>query len=1454
VGNRISTTDENGNSHSYSYDPLNRLINTTDPLGHSEIYSYDPVGNRLTSTNKNGYTTSYSYDPLNRLIQVEDAHTEVEIYSYDPVGNLIDLTDRNNHSTTYSYDSLNRLISTVDASGNETSYVYDAVGNLVEWVDRRGYVTRYSYDPLNRLIQIQDPLDQITTYSYDPVGNRISSTDKNDYVTSYSYDPLNRLITIEDPLGETKAFSYDASGNLAAHRNQNGHSTSYSYDPLNRLATVTDPLGNTVTYSYDAIGNCLNETNKNGYTTSYSYDPLTRLTSIVDAAGNITIFSYDPLGSLLNVTNRNGYVMEYEYDALQQLKRIQDPTGNTTEFIYDAVGNLRNLTNANNGSTLYSYDALNRLISTTDPLGYSQIYSYDPMGNRISYIDQENNTYTFHYDPLSRLNKTISPLGLQEVYSYDPVGNQIGFTDKNGNTYSYSYDPLNRLNQTSDPRGYTEVTVYDPIGNCELFTDKNGNTYLYSYDPLNHLINFTNPVGSSWIYTYDAVGNVVSRLDPNGNSTVYGYSELDLVISVSYQDATNLTFSYDAIGNLIQQQRNGGLEETCSYEYDSLNRLISAQVDYGLFWKTLNYTYDAIGNMLTMTYPDGRLLNYGYDAGNRLILVLDPVVGLTSFTYDGTNLMTGIYYPNGFSSSYEYDSDRRLTKLQTYDATLLVFWDYSYTYDNVGNLLQIDEAFTGKTTKYGYDSLNQLLNVTYPSGDLVQYEYDGMGNRLSETINGIPTFYSCDAASRMLTYGAVTYTYDDVGNRITKTDLSGVTTYQYDGENRLTNISVPFGSNISYQYSAYDTILWRSVNPDQGRTYTPSIAEIEGWAGIDRGHISLVPATHGGYSVSPSSLTQLRNEDRPIEKTDGLGNPTSVYVFGPWRDPSSDDLAIPISVTALATPYVYLANHDATVTNILNMGGFEQVYYEYDAFGVITLMWGAFPENGLNFRGLEYETETGLYVDDGRFYEPETGRYLSPDGTLTRFGSNPYTFHENNPVGSVATKGAYELDPDWWVESFFDVYCESVWDFPAESFFDVATKGAYELDPAYWLAGRDAGAFSIGADQPRVNRLVNFGVDQPRSDFGSTSSDQVVAGTFLHELGHNINSAGALGEELLERNTGLFAAIPLLRVTVDSPSPSQGSAFCSTIPFLDVIEPSGSVVTLDDGTTTDVTAAIPMVNVDTLRIMIDGVDILQDFQTQVFQHSSGFYDDWRYWIDSFFDVKVASGGARFFPGRPITTGTKFDVGGEYGEFSLAVQTTKWWRPTPRDSTSWSGWSAPRSLRPTSTQWATPVARILTGVSDNPLIEESVEASSELEPWLLGGEKIMIQHPTFYFPGGGGSKRAFPAPGVSKAKPPPKSSPPPSTAYRYQDPFEHFIDPEPYYEMDPDYWWYPVWDQWTPQVPEDLAKGLDLGGLIQFGPTRLLSIESGDQSPSFENELQDYLGVTGPISDQSQGED
>lgn len=76
---------------------------------------------------------------------------------------------------------------------------------------------------------------------------------------------------------------------------------------------------------------------------------------------------------------------------------------------------------------------------------------------------------------------------------------------------------------------------------------------------------------------------------------------------------------------------------------------------------------------------------------------------------------------NGTTTNYTYDSLNRLKSV----ACDLLSVDYSY--DAVGNLKNLVDATD--ITQYTYDSKNRLIQETHPSGMVVRYEYDNVGNR-----------------------------------------------------------------------------------------------------------------------------------------------------------------------------------------------------------------------------------------------------------------------------------------------------------------------------------------------------------------------------------------------------------------------------------------------------------------------------------------------------------------------------------------------------------------------------------------------------------------------------------------------------------------------------------------------------------------------------------------------------
>ena len=120
------------------------------------------------------------------------------------------------------------------------------------------------------------------------------------------------------------------------------------------------------------------------------------------------------------------------------------------------------------------------------------------------------------------------------------------------------------------------------------------------------------------------------------------------------------------------------------------------------------------------------------------------------------------------------------------------------------------------------------------------------------------------------------------------------------------------------------------------------------------------------------------------------------------------------------TPYYYLKNIQGDVLSIVDNSGAIVVSYTYNAWGEIISTTGTLANtigavNKLRYRSYYYDTETGFYYLQSRYYDPVVKRFISPDSTdyLTANGDfdgyNLYAYCMNNPVnysdhaGSVVT-------------------------------------------------------------------------------------------------------------------------------------------------------------------------------------------------------------------------------------------------------------------------------------------------------------------------------------------------------------------------------------------------------------------------------------------------------------------
>lgn len=117
----------------------------------------------------------------------------------------------------------------------------------------------------------------------------------------------------------------------------------------------------------------------------------------------------------------------------------------------------------------------------------------------------------------------------------------------------------------------------------------------------------------------------------------------------------------------------------------------------------------------------------------------------------------------------------------------------------------------------------------------------------------------------------------------------------------------------------------------------------------------------------------------------------------------------PASVNYNGTEYFYVRNAQGDVTGLVSTSGTRVVTYTYDAWGnpLATTLGAA---NPLRYRGYVYDTETGLYYLQSRYYNPGWGRFIGADSLIDNRGvhtQNVFAYCGNNPISNVDDDGQF---------------------------------------------------------------------------------------------------------------------------------------------------------------------------------------------------------------------------------------------------------------------------------------------------------------------------------------------------------------------------------------------------------------------------------------------------------------
>jgi len=1049
---RLSTvTDETGRTLTFRYSGDGSAVS----LPSFEKNRFTTATGYLESvTLPDGSELGYDYDHNRNLTRVRypdettrEYHYENELYPHHLTG----LTDRTGvRFATWSYDAEGRANSSEHAGGVErVTLVYPdakavANGEVVQTMiaNSLGYESTYTWQ---RPTPSSDP--QLLSSS----GPGCASCPMTG--VEYRYDEKGRLTSAIRPglgnavgLGQTNT-SYDSQGRVEEVRHidsagQERLVDRREYDGNSLLPSkISQPSVNpgkerTVEFKRDARG-LPTEIIERGFSPWTPVDTL-KTSGAEDIVGEgyfkisrRTRLKYENL-KLVSIDGPNDEQNDLtvlEWDAMNRLIEVHPPSSPVLSYgMHDELGRPTSIKLGSSRQYYIEY-AKSGHVNRLSHRGMSVEFEHDREGRLQSLTDADGRKTEMEYDETGRTSRIIDDFGRVWESTFDSEGRQksktvLGHDGSLISLMSNAFDAEGRLSSRIDqkpwkPGSHVERRTdfeYDETGYLRSASDAgSGVRYTIDFDVLERSTRLTRPNGVSTLYLSDSNGNDAGVMDERGNLTEHIRNDFGQVVGIISRDTGAERLERDESGNVVARVREDSGRTT--YVRDAAGRIVLRRDADG---KTTRWTYNDLSGRLVQVENHASLERYAYDVDGMLTKHVRQIDGhefVTHYEYDSRGRVVRKVLPDGQRLSYEYyrnginaGSLREIRREGSWGSSddLLISELDTETRDGFSGHVAVGEV----RTRMEFDPSGQLRSMQVGEKLDFDYEYDESGRVSGIEENGEGQIYQYKnerlVSARTLT-GFHEYTYDDSGNRTGSriVDRDGAATakiYEYPepgNGNRLLKVVDRQGNELKqYVY---------------GRGGTPiSVGAFAFTYDSERRPITV---SSGGKVVASYSYNASGERVKKVVHGPQGDLMTSYFLYeGRSLVAEIDEHGEPIAQYLYLDdhrPVIKLAGNEAFAIHTDHLGAARAMSDDrgddvwratYTPFGEIQVVQEdvVLP---LRFPGQYGDAETGLNYNYYRYFDTESGRYLSSDPTGVQAGLNTYGYVGGNPLSSIDPLG-----------------------------------------------------------------------------------------------------------------------------------------------------------------------------------------------------------------------------------------------------------------------------------------------------------------------------------------------------------------------------------------------------------------------------------------------------------------